>query len=466
MPELTTKTPGATSLPRRRTPPGPHGHPLLGSAPDMQRDRLGFLLRLTQQYGDVSLMRFLIWPAYLVNHPHDVKRVLQENHRNYNKDIFTYKVFHPFLGKGLLTNDGSSWLHQRRLIQPTFHRKNLATFGTLMTGTTVAMLERWQSKASRGESLDVFNEMMRLTQRIVGQALFSIDLDNETDTVGQAVTTLSELLSGYIYAPFPPLSVPTSRNRRMQAATRTLDNMVYSLINERHRRAGDTNEEAVDLLSLLLSVRDEETGQGMNDKQVRDEVITLLVAGHETTSNLLTWTWYLLSQHPEVEQRLHAEVDKVLGGQLPTVEKLSELRYTHMVLEETLRLYPPAWIFSRKIIADDELGGYDIPKNSMILLSPYTTHRHPAFWEDPEEFDPERFTPERSAGRPHYAYFPFGGGPRMCIGSSFAMMEAQLVLACIAQRYSLRLVPDHLVEPEALVTLRPKHGLPMLLQDV
>jgi len=242
--------------------------------------------------------------------------------------------------------------------------------------------------------------------------------------------------------------------------------MVYSLINERHRQAGDTNEEAVDLLSLLLSVRDEETGQGMNDKQVRDEVITLLVAGHETTSNLLTWTWYLLSQHPEVEQRVHAEVDKVLGGQLPAVEKLSELRYTHMVLEETLRLYPPAWIFSRKIIADDELGGYDIPKNGMILLSPYTTHRHPAFWEDPEEFDPERFTPERSAGRPHYAYFPFGGGPRMCIGSSFAMMEAQLILATIVQRYSLRLVPGHLVEPEALVTLRPKHGLPMLLQDV
>jgi cytochrome P450 len=466
MPELTTKTPEARSLPHRRMPPGPRGRLLLGSAPDMQSNRLGFLLNLTRQYGDVSSMRFVIWPSYLINHPQDVKRVLQENHRNYNKDVFTYKVFHPFLGKGLLTNDGSSWLHQRRLIQPTFHRKHLATFGTLMTGATTSMLERWQGKASSGESLDIFNEMMRLTQRIVGQTLFSIDLDNETDTVGQAVTTLSELLSGYIYAPFPPLSVPTSRNRRMQAATRTLDNMVYRLINERRQQPGDTNEQAVDLLSLLLSMRDEETGQGMNDKQMRDEVITLLVAGHETTSNLLTWTWYLLSQHPEVERRLHAEVDRVLGGQLPTVEKLSELRYTHMILEETLRLYPPAWIFSRKAIADDKLGGYDISKNSMVILSPYTTHRHPDFWENPEQFDPERFTPERSAKRPHYAYFPFGGSPRMCIGSNFAMMEAQLILTTIAQRYSLRLLPDHPVEPEALITLRPKYGLPMFLQDV
>ncbi len=464
MAELMTKTPGATLSRCRKPVAGPRGHFLLGSAPAMQHDRLGFLLRLTQDYGDVVHVRFLFWPAYMVNSPDGVKHVLQENHRNYNKDLFTYTVFHPFVGKGLLTNDGQSWLHQRRLIQPTFHRKHLATFGTLMTGAAVAMLERWQGSAGHNEPLNVAVEMMRLTQGIVGQALFSVDLSKETDTIGQAITTLSELVSDYIYAPFPPLGVPTTRNRRMQSALRTLDRFVYSLITQRRQQLVDT--ETDDLLSLLLSARDEETGQGMNDKQLHDEVITLLVAGHETTANLLTWCWYLLSQHPHVERRLYAELNEVLGGELPALERLPELPYTRMVLEETLRLYPPAWVFSRKAIAEDEIGGYHIPANSMIWLSPYTTHRHPAFWEQPEVFDPERFTPERSAGRPHYAYFPFGGGPRQCIGNNFAMMEAQLILATVAQRYRLHLVPGHPVEPQALVTLRPRYGLQMTVHPI
>lgn len=464
MAELMTKTPRATLSRRRKPVAGPRGHFLLGSAPAMQRDRLGFLLRLTQDYGDVVHVRFLFWPAYMVNSPDGVKHVLQENYGNYNKDLFTYTVFHPFVGKGLLTNDGQSWLHQRRLIQPAFHRKHLATFGTLMTGAAVAMLERWQDSAGHDEPLDIAVEMMRLTQGIVGQALFSVDLSKETDTIGQAITTLSELIADYIYAPFPPLGVPTARNRRMQTALRTLDRFVYGLITQRRQQLVDT--ETDDLLSLLLSARDEETGQGMNDKQLHDEVLTLLVAGHETTANLLTWSWYLLSQHPQVERRLHAELNEVLGGKLPTVEQLPGLPYTRMVLEETLRLYPPAWIFSRKAIAEDEIGGYHIPANSMIWLSPYTTHRHPAFWEQPEVFDPERFTPERSAGRPHYAYFPFGGGPRQCIGNNFALMEAQLILATVAQHYRLQLVPGHLVEPRALVTLRPRDGLAMTVQPI
>src|SRR5438034_3437360 len=355
MAELMTKTPRATPSPRRKPVSGPRGHFLLGSAPAMQHDRLGFLLRLTQDYGDVVHVRFLFWPAYMVNSPDGVKHVLQEHSRNYNKDLFTYKVFHPFVGKGLLTNDGQSWLQQRRLIQPAFHRKHLATFGTLMTGATTSMLERWQGSAGHGEPLDVAVEMMRLTQGIVGQALFRVDLSKETDTIGQAITTLSELVSDYIYAPFPPLGVPTPRNRRMQTALRMLDRFVYGLITQRRQQHMDTQTD--DLLSLLLSVRDEETGQGMNDKQMHDEVITLLVAGHETTANLLTWSWYLLSQYPHIERRLHAELKEVLGGKLPTVEHLPKLPYTRMVLEETLRLYPPAWVFSRKTIADDEIRG-------------------------------------------------------------------------------------------------------------
>jgi cytochrome P450 len=214
---------------------------------------------------------------------------------------------------------------------------------------------------------------------------------------------------------------------------------------------------------MLLSVRDEETGQGMNDQQVRDEVMTLLIAGYETVSTALVWTWYLLSQYPEVEHRLHSELDIVLGGHQPTVEYLADLSYTRMVIEEALRLYPPAWIFGRKAIADDEIGGYSIPANSIIVLSPYITHRHPAFWENPEVFDPERFLPKRSADRPHFAYFPFGGGPRMCIGNNFALMEMQLILATVVQRYKLRLVPGHPAKPEAFLSLRPRYGLPMTL---
>lgn len=460
MTEPMTQRSRAVILPRHKAAPGPRGHLLLGSARDIQRDPLRFGLAMAQQYGDIVRIRLLLWPAYLVNHPDGVKHVLQENQQNYNKDLYPYQIFKPLLGRGLVTNDGKSWLHQRRLMQPAFHRKSLDAFGSLMTGATVMMLDQWQDLAERAEQLDITAEMLRLTLRIVGQALFNIDLSDETRIVGQALITVNKLLSDYIYAPFPPLNIPTSRNRLIQTAFRTLDQVVQGIINQRRQQNMDTD----DLLSMLLSVRDEETGQGMNDQQVRDEVMTLLIAGYETVSTALVWTWYLLSQYPEMEHRLHSELDIVLRGDQPTVEHLAELTYTRMVIEEALRLYPPAWIFGRKVIADDEIGGYSIPANSIIVLSPYVTHRHPALWEHPEVFDPERFTPEHSAGRPHFAYFPFGGGPRMCIGNNFALMEMQLILATIAQRYKLRLVPGHPVEPEAFLSLRPRYGLPMKLQ--
>jgi cytochrome P450 len=460
MTEPMTQKSRAVILPRHKAAPGPRGHLLLGSARDIQRDPLRFGLAMTQQYGDIVRIRLLLWPAYLVNHPDGVKHVLQENQQNYNKDLYPYQIFKPLLGRGLVTNDGKSWLHQRRLMQPAFHRKRLAAFGSLMTDATVMMLDQWQDFAERAQQLDIAAEMLRLTLRIVGQALFNIDLSDETRIVGQALITVNKLLSDYIYAPFPPLNVPTSRNRLIQTAFRTLDQVVQGIINQRRQQNMDTD----DLLSMLLSVRDEETGQRMNDQQVRDEMMTLLIAGYETVSTALVWTWYLLSQYPEMEHRLHSELDIVLRGDLPTVEHLVELPYTRMVIEEALRLYPPAWIFGRKAIADDKIGGYSIPANSMIVLSPYITHRHPALWEHPEVFDPERFTPERSAVRPPFAYFPFGGGPRMCIGNNFALMEMQLILATIAQRYKLRLVPGHTVEPEALLSLRPRYGLPMMLE--
>ena len=459
MAEPGTKATRGAILLRYKHAPGPHGHFLLGSTREIRRDPLRFGLAMTEQYSDIVRIRFLFWHAYLVNHPDGVKHILQENHQNYTKGIYAYKMFMPLLGQGLVTNSGESWLHQRHLMQPSFHRKRLAAFGTLMTGATVAMLDQWQGFAQCNQPLAVGAEMLRLTLYIAGKALFNIDLSDETHTVGQAVTTVNKLLSDYLYTPFPPLNVPTSRNRRLQAACRTLDQVVHGIITQRRQQNTDTG----DLLSMLLLARDEETGQGMSDQQVRDEVITLLIAGHETVSAALTWIWYLLSHYPDVEDRLHTELDTVLGGHLPAVDHLARLSYTRMVLEEALRLYPPAWVFGRKAIADDEIGGYFIPANSMIVLSPYMTHHHPAFWENPEVFDPERFTPERSASRPHYAYFPFGGGPRMCIGSNFALMEMQLILATLAQRYKLRLLPGHLVEPEALLSLRPRYGLPMTL---
>jgi cytochrome P450 len=454
------KTGKVPTLPRQKRPPGPHENWLLGSARTIQRDPLGFTMSMFQRYGNVVAVRFLIWPTYMIFHPHDVKHVLQENHLNYSKDTYLIHFLRPLLGQGLFTNDGQSWLHQRRLMQPAFHRKQLATFGALMTDATGSMLEHWQDAATRDQPLDVSTEMMRLTLRVVGQALFSIDLSNEADTVGQAFTALMTPFTDYIYNPLPPLGFPTPRNLRIQQSIRTLDGVVQDIITE--RRQGDHKG---DLLSMLLLARDEETGEGMNDRQVRDEVMTLLLAGHETTSNALSWTWYLLSQHPDAESRLHTELEQVLGGRIPAVEDLPRLPYTRMVLEEALRLYPPAVGFNRKALAEDEVGGYVVPANTLIWLSPYTTHRHPDFWENPEVFDPERFSPERSAGRPHFAHFPFGGGPRLCIGSNFAMMEAQLILATIAQRYQLRLLPGHQVEPQVLLTMRPRNGLPMTLLE-
>lgn len=455
-----THTKAISTSSQYKSPPRLHSHALLGSASEMQRDPLNFL-RQTRQFGDIVRMRFVFSDTYLIYHPDSVKHVLQENNRNYNKDVYTYKLFRPFLGQGLLLNDGESWLHQRRLMQPAFHRKRIATYGTIMTGATVDLLERWQSSAQQDSTLDIAQEMMRLTLGIVGQTLFSIDLSDDTNTIGPALSTLLKQLGNYMYAPFPPISVPTPRNRRLLAANRSLEQVIYRMIAERRQQNIDTG----DLLSMLLSARDEETGQGMNDQQIRDELMTMLLAGHETTANTLTWTWYLLSQHPEVERRFYSEVDEVLGSTIPTIDHLIDLKYTNMVLEEALRLYPPACIFSRKAIADDELQGYPIPANSIILVSPYATQHHPDYWPDPERFDPERFIPERSADRPHYAYFPFSSGPRKCIGSSFAMMEAQLILATIAQRYQLRLVTGHPVEPQMLVTLRPKYGLRMTIHE-
>ena len=325
-----------------------------------------------------------------------------------------------------------------------------------MTEATLEMLDRWRPLADRGQPLDVATEFSRLTMEVVTRALFSTSVEGDIGTIGRAIATLLDDVTFRFTFPFyPPLRVPTPRNRRFLAARATLDEIVYGIISGRRRSPGEHE----DLLALLMEARDEDTGEGMSDKQLRDEVITLFLAGHETTANALTWASYLLSTHVAVARRLQAEVDEALGGRIPAASDLSRLPYTRMVIDETLRLYPPAWITNRRAIEDDTVCGYRIPADATVSISPYVTHRDPRLWENPEGFDPDRFSPERAAGRPHYAYFPFGGGPRQCIGKGFALMEATLVLALLYQRCEMHLVPGRKVETMALATLRPRYGM-------
>jgi len=429
---------------------------VLGSIGDIYRDRLRFVLDVARTYGDVAQYRVAHMRIYQINHPAGVGRLLHDNHRNYSKDVATFGTLKLFLGNGLFTSDGDFWRRQRRLAQPAFHRRRGAAFGELMTDATQEMLERWQACVSRGQPLDVATEFMRLTMEVVTRAFFSTSVERDIDTIGCAITTLvNDVTFRFTFPFYPPLRVPTPRNRRFLAARAALDSVIYRIIAERRRRPA----EQADLLALLMEARDENTGEGMSDKQLRDEVITLFLAGHETTANALTWVSYLLSTHVAVARRLRAEVDESLRGRIPTAADLPNLTYTRMVIEETLRLYPPAWITNRRAIEDDIVCGYRIPAGATVSISPYVTQRDPTLWENPEGFDPDRFAPERSSGRPHYAYFPFGGGPRQCIGKGFALMESTLVLALVAQRYDLHLVPGRRVETEAMATLRPRYGM-------
>ncbi|MEA2575171.1 MAG: hypothetical protein QOH93_2469 [Chloroflexia bacterium] len=446
-----------------KTPLGPKGAPIIGSVRAMRKDPLRFLLNVSRRYGDVAQYTFVRLTEYLVNHPAGVKRVLQENNRNYTKNVFDYNILKEALGHGLLTNDGESWLSQRRLMQPAFHRQRLAAFGTLMTDSTIQMLdERWDRLAAQGREIDVSAEMHELALRIVGNALFGLDLTRESQAVGKALTISQRRLIDQFFFPFIPMRMPTPKHIEFRKAIGVIDEVVFKIIEERRRN----NEDRGDLLSMLMQARDAETGEGMNDRQLRDEVITLLLAGHETTANALTWAWYLLSQNPMAARHMREELREVLGGRTPTVADLPNLTYTRMVLDETMRLYPPAWSITRKAVEEDELARYHIPAGAIVSVSPYAMHRHPRYWENPEGFDPERFTPERSAQRPPYAYFPFGGGPRLCIGNNFAIMEGQLLLATIAQRYRLDLVPGHPVVVEPLITLRARYGMRMVLHPL
>jgi len=426
------------------------------------RDLLSLYMDAARQYGDVVRFGRGPWLTYFVSHPDYVKHVLQDNNHNYCKKNQFNDLFKLVVGEGLLTSDGDVWRRRRKLAQPAFHREKIASFAVGMTDSTLSMLECWATAAQDTRPLDMMTEMQELATTIVGQALFGTDLSQpSTDEMQRDRLIPLEYLNRRMRRPLSlPVWVPTRTNLRFRKAMRLSDDNVFSIINA-HREAG---KDTGDLLSMLLAARDEETGEGLNDQELRDEVMTFLGAGNETTAVTLTWVWYLLSKHPDVERRLHAELDAVLGGRTPTVEDVANLTYTRMIIDETLRLYPAAWAIGRGIVDDDEIGGYRIKKGTMLILSPYVTHRRPDIWDNPEGFDPERFTPERVAERPRYAYFPFGGGPRQCIGNTFALMEAQLVLATVAQKYRLSLVPGCTVEPDPIFTLRPNRAVLMALQ--
>jgi len=361
------------------------------------------------------------------------------------------------LGEGLLTSEGALHLRQRRLVQPAFHRPRLIGYSKVMTAYALRTRERWRA----GETLDVASEMMRLTLAVVGQTLFSADVEAETGEIGEAMTAILRMFD-LLMMPFSEYleKLPLPSIRRFEKARARLDQTIYGMIAERRASVEDRG----DLLSMLLLSRDDEGAGGMSDQQVRDEALTLFLAGHETTAQALTWTWYLLSQNPECERTLHEEVDGVLGGRAPEFDDLPQLRYTEMVLAEAMRLYPPAWAIGRKAIAPFELGGYQIPKGAIIIVSPYVIQRDPRFFPDPERFDPERWTPANRDARPKFCYFPFGGGARVCIGERFAWMEGTLLLAAIAQKWRLRLAPGHRVEPLPLITLRSKYGMKMTVE--
>ena len=438
-------------------PSGPKGPPLVGHLFAFRRDPLAFLSRIARDYpGDVVRFRPGPRDVYLLKHPDLIKDVLVTHQHDFSKSrgLEWAKLF---LGEGLLTSEGEFHTRQRRLAQPAFHRQRIGAYAEDMVRRTVRAREAW----SAGQVLDVDGEMMRLTLAVVSSSLFGTDVAASADEVREDLASIIALFPRFSLPLFGLIQkLPLPSNLRFDRAVARLDALVYRLIAERQRDGRDHG----DLLSMLVLARDDEGGGRMTDRQLRDEVITLLLAGHETTSNALTWTWYLLSQNEEVEARWRDEIRRVLGDRAPTFEDLPALPFTEMVLAESMRLFPPAWGMGRRALRDVTLGGFAIRKGAILALSPYIVHRDERFWPDPLRFDPDRFTAEAKAARPRFAYFPFGAGARSCIGEPFAWMEGVLLLATIGQRWRLRLLPGHPVELKALMTLRPRYGMRMVAE--
>jgi enediyne biosynthesis protein E7 len=424
--------------------------PVVGNLFPFRRDVLGLLVESRARFGDV--VRFRLGPIvlHLVAHPDAIRHVLQERAERYDKKTRSSSKIRGMTGLGLLTASGEAWRRQRRLVQPGFRPTAVAGFVARMAEATDAMLERWRRRPA-GEPLDIASEMMRLTYTVVGRTLFSADVSGDAEEVEEAMAVLLAHTYGRLERIVDiPLAVPTPGNLRFRRALATIDRVVFRILRERRERTG---EAPGGLLSILLRERDEETGQRMDDRQLRNEAVTLLLAGHETTANALSWTFYLLARHSEAAERIDSEAQG--SGDLP---------FTERVIQEALRLYPPIWAMERRAVSGDEIGGFSIPKNSTVVVSPWVTHRHPAFWEEPESFDPERFTPERSAGRPLLAHVPFGAGPRFCVAAHFAMTEALVITSRVIKAFRLTPVAGRPAVPLPGITLRARDGVWVTLE--
>jgi Cytochrome P450 len=435
-------------------PPGPPPNLLRALFGAMQQNPLDYFTRLAQDYGDVSGMRIGNFRSLFINHPDLIENVLVNRARLYHKGRILQSNKYLF-GEGLLTSEGDFWLRQRRLSQPAFHRERIAAYAATMAEYTEQMLATWRG----GEERDLHEEMMNLALRIVGKTLFDADVTRDAKEVGETLDLLLKIAANFGRTVLVPLWVPTPRNLRAKAGVRRLEKVIYRIIAE--RRAGGRGGAGLDhgdLLSTLLQVQDED-GTRMNDRQLRDETITLFLAGHETTANLLSWTWWLLAQNPAAEKRFHEELGGVLGGRVPAVEDLPKLPYLGHVLTESLRLYPTAWGMARLAAEEHEIAGYPVHAGYGVAFAQWVVHRDPRWFDAPLEFRPERWENGLAKQLPRFAYFPFGGGPRQCIGNTFALMEASVVLATVGQKFRFALVPGHKVTPLASITMRPRNGI-------
>jgi len=445
-----------------REMPGPPARHAFRNIRDLRRDPFALSKQFVARYGDIVGFHFGRIKSVLIQHPAHLQWVLQENNQNYTKGEIVSRA-KVLIGEGLFSSEGAAWRRQRRLMQPLFVRSALDRLVEPMVDGIAARIDRFERFAQEGRTVDLADEMTALTLTVVGRALFGLDLEAEAPTVGRSLTEALDYVNRRVTSlAMLPLAVPTVRSLRFRRARNELNGVVHRMIEQR-RRSG---ERGSDLLSLMLDARDADSGEAMSARQVRDETMTFVLAGHETTAMALTWSWYLLTRHPHVDAALREELECVLGGRTPGVDDLSRLDLTRRIVQEAMRLYPPLWGFARQAVGSDVIGGYLIPPRTFISLIPYLTHRNAEFWPDPERFDPDRFTPERCKERPRFAYLPFSAGPRQCIGNEFALIEAQLALAMMRQRFRVETVDEGDIEASATVTTRPRVPIRVRLHAV
>jgi cytochrome P450 len=455
-----------TAARSHREIPGPRGLALWSLLRPLTTRPHEVLAELAAKYGDLVVLDFPMDRNVLLGNPDDIEYVLHHRHQHYDKQTPRWRTLRQVWGQGLLTADRDDWRRQRQRMQPAFHQGGLQHFGAMVVEEAQEMGKVWADSARRGELREVDRDMLRCAVRAVTRAMFGADVENKTDVLIQAVLDINAYInpvspSNLLSLPFPIRRWVSPGFVGYQRAMNEVRQIFAEIIDRRVR----SQEHRPDLLGQIISSKDEELSETMTLQQLHDEMMGVLMAGHETTGIGTGWAWYWISQNPEVERKLHAEVDAVLGARTPTVEDLPKLEYTRMVFQEALRITPPVWCVDRRARDDDAIGGYRIPAGTCVLISPYVLHRHPKYWDNPGQFRPERFTEEESAKRPAYAYFPFGGGPRRCIGMRFAMMEGVLFLAVLSQSFSVRMKPDHPIALSPKVNLPAKFGLPMIVRE-